>query len=174
NPGELPAGREDIGRVSVVARNGTQAVRAQELVFVEHLRQHAAEPDFVQDGKEAPAGKADLSWIVNRPAQLWASVEEPSEPLQDLRVLVALLRLEEGGCAKRQQAHHGTNLEPVGRGALRSNTPMLSSPRKPPSKTFRPERSLRLTHQVKFSSSFWKQLFSHSVSPCPCSACSKR
>ncbi len=27
---------------------------------------------------------------------------------------------------------------------------MLSSPRKPPSKTLRPERSLRLTHQVKF------------------------
>ena len=44
---------------------------------------------------------------------------------------------------------------------------MLSRPRKPPSKTFRPERSLRLTHQVKFSSSFWKQLLSHSLSPSP-------
>ena len=29
---------------------------------------------------------------------------------------------------------------------------MLSSPRKPPSKTFLPKRSLRFTHQVKFSS----------------------
>ena len=40
---------------------------------------------------------------------------------------------------------------PVGSGALRSKTPMLSSPRKPPSKTFLPKRSLRFTHQVKFS-----------------------
>ena len=41
---------------------------------------------------------------------------------------------------------------PVGSGALRSKTPMLSRPRKPPSKTFLPNRSLRFTHQVKFSS----------------------
>ena len=34
---------------------------------------------------------------------------------------------------------------------------MLSRPRKPPSKTLLPERSLRLTHQVKLSSSFWKR-----------------
>ena len=42
---------------------------------------------------------------------------------------------------------------PVGSGALRSNTPMLSRPRKPPSNTFLPKRSLRFTHQVKFSKS---------------------
>ena len=42
---------------------------------------------------------------------------------------------------------------PVGSGALRSKTPMLSRPRKPPSKTFLPKRSLRFTHQVKFSTS---------------------
>ena len=45
---------------------------------------------------------------------------------------------------------------PVGSGALRSNTPMLSRPRKPPWKTLRPCASLRFTHQVKFSSSLWK------------------
>ena len=39
---------------------------------------------------------------------------------------------------------------PVGSGALRSKTPMLSSPRKPPSNTLRPSRSFRFTHQVKF------------------------
>ena len=44
---------------------------------------------------------------------------------------------------------------PVGSGALRSKTPMLSSPRKPPSKTLLPSRSLRFTHQVKLSRSFW-------------------
>ena len=41
----------------------------------------------------------------------------------------------------------------MGSGALRSKTPMLSRPRKPPSKTFLPNRSLRFTHQVKFSKS---------------------
>ena len=45
---------------------------------------------------------------------------------------------------------------PVGSGALRSKTPMLSRPRKPPSNTFLPKRSLRLTHQVKFSRSLLK------------------
>ena len=40
---------------------------------------------------------------------------------------------------------------PVGSGAERSKTPMLSSPRKPPWKTFRPWASRRLTHQVKLS-----------------------
>ena len=45
---------------------------------------------------------------------------------------------------------------PVGSGALRSNTPMLSSPRKPPSNTFLPKRSLRFAHQVKFNSSLLK------------------
>ena len=45
---------------------------------------------------------------------------------------------------------------PVGSGALRSNTPMLSSPRKPPWKMLRPWASLRFTHQVKFSISLWK------------------
>src|SRR5208337_2942940 len=39
---------------------------------------------------------------------------------------------------------------PVGSGALRSNTPMLSSPRKPPANTLRPSGSLRLTNQLKF------------------------
>ena len=42
---------------------------------------------------------------------------------------------------------------PVGSGALRSKTPMLSRPRKPPWKTFMPSASLRLTHHVKLSSS---------------------
>ncbi len=45
---------------------------------------------------------------------------------------------------------------PVGKGELRSKTPMLSSPRNPPWKTFLPSASLRLIHHVKFRSSLWK------------------
>ncbi len=41
----------------------------------------------------------------------------------------------------------------TGSAAERSNGPMLSRPRKPPSNTLLPSLSLRLTHQVKFSSS---------------------
>ena len=56
---------------------------------------------------------------------------------------------------------------PVGSGAERSNTPMLSRPRKPPWKTFRPSASLRLTHQVKLSSSLWKTRSRNRRSRCP-------
>ena len=57
---------------------------------------------------------------------------------------------------------------PSGRsGWLRSKTPMLSRPRKPPWKALRPSGSLRLTHQVKFSSSLWKTSSRKSVSPRP-------
>src|SRR3954453_8703979 len=63
---------------------------------------------------------------------------------------------------------------PVGSGDERSKTPMLSSPRKPPSNRFFPWRSLRLTHQVKFASSLPKERFRKSMSLRPCSACSLR
>ncbi len=56
---------------------------------------------------------------------------------------------------------------PVGSGALRSNTPMLSSPRKPPWKIFIPSASLRFTHQVKFKSSLWKTRSRKARSPLP-------
>ena len=54
---------------------------------------------------------------------------------------------------------------PVGSGLLRSNTPMLSSPRNPPWNRFRPSASLRFTHHVKFSSSLWKTRSRNTMSP---------
>ena len=56
---------------------------------------------------------------------------------------------------------------PVGSGALRSNTPMLSSPRKPPWKMLRSSASLRLSHQPKLRISFWKAFSRNSRSPVP-------
>jgi hypothetical protein len=44
----------------------------------------------------------------------------------------------------------------TGRAAERSIGPMLSRPRKPPSKTLSPWLSFRLTHHVKLISSLWK------------------
>ena len=46
-----------------------------------------------------------------------------------------------------------SRVPPPGSWALRSKTPMLSSPRKPPWNRFFPLGSFRLTHQVKFTSS---------------------
>src|SRR5207248_3037902 len=54
---------------------------------------------------------------------------------------------------------------PVGNWLLRSNTPMLSSPRKPPWNTLRPSASLRMTHQVKFSISLWNTRSRNARSP---------
>src|SRR5271165_6775854 len=67
-----------------------------------------------------------------------------------------------------------SRLPPVGRGALRSKTPILSSPRKPPSNRLLPKRSLRFTHQLKFSISLANERFRNSRSPLPLRACSVR
>ena len=83
----LAAGVNDIGMVGVVARQRADAVGAQELVLVEHLRQHAAELGFVQDRSQPAAGDAGLSRVVDRRAQFGPSVEEPLEPLREFRVL---------------------------------------------------------------------------------------
>src|SRR5256885_13032209 len=58
-------------------------------------------------------------------------------------------------------------LPPVGSGAERSKTPILSRPRKPPSKTFLPSVSLRLTHHVKLRRSFWNAFSRKSRSATP-------
>src|SRR5262249_8046584 len=63
---------------------------------------------------------------------------------------------------------------PVGSGALLSQTPILSSPRKPPSNALLPVRSLRFTHQVQLSLSLWKARSSQSIAPCPRRICSNR
>src|SRR4029453_14643122 len=60
-----------------------------------------------------------------------------------------------------------SSVPPVGSGALRSKTPMLSSPRNPPSNTLSPDASLRFTHQVKFISSLWNMPSRNARSPFP-------
>ena len=60
-----------------------------------------------------------------------------------------------------------SRVPPVGSGALRSKTPMLSSPRKPPWKTLSPLGSFRFTHQVKLMTSFWKTCWRKREIPLP-------
>ena len=110
----LAAGVDDVGMVGMVARQRADAVRAEELVLVEHLRQHAAELGLVQDGSEPAARDAGLRRVVDRGAQLGTGVEEPLEPLAELGVLRQQLPLEDRGRAQGQQADHRPNLEPLG------------------------------------------------------------
>ena len=56
---------------------------------------------------------------------------------------------------------------PVGNGALRSKTPILSSPRNPPSKRFLPSRSLQFTQHPKFEVSLPKTRLRNSRSVLP-------
>ena len=57
--------------------------------------------------------------------------------------------------------------QPAGTSRDRSKTPMLSIPRKPPSKRSEPSASLRLTHQLKFRSSLVRTRLRKSVSRAP-------
>jgi hypothetical protein len=61
---------------------------------------------------------------------------------------------------------------PPGTAELRSKTPMLSRPRKPPWKMLLPSESARLTHQVKWSSSLWNMVSRNTRSPAPVARCS--
>src|SRR5665213_147366 len=73
------------------------------------------------------------------------------------------IQLVESDCSSR---------EPSGRVALRSKTPILSMPRKPPSNILLPSLSLRFTHQVKLSSNFRNTVSRNFVSPFPVAALS--
>ena len=66
DPVFLAAGMDDIGVIGVVARQRADAEGAEELVLVEHLRQHAAELDFIEDRCEAAARDPGLHRVVDR------------------------------------------------------------------------------------------------------------
>src|SRR6202035_1937562 len=65
-----------------------------------------------------------------------------------------------------------SRIDPSGRGEFRSNSPILSIPRKPPSKILFPCSSFRFTHQVKFTSSFMYMVSRNFVSAMPVRALS--
>ena len=75
----LVADVEHVGMLGVVARERPDAVGAEELVLVEHLRQHAAELRLVQDCGEPAARLTGLGRVVDERGQLRARLEEPPE-----------------------------------------------------------------------------------------------
>jgi hypothetical protein len=66
-----------------------------------------------------------------------------------------------------------SSVPPEGSGRERSNTPTLSSPRKPPENTWLPSASFLFTHQVKFMRSFWNALSRNAWSGFPSSTVSR-
>ena len=105
---------EHIGMLGVVAREGTDAVGAQELLLVEHLRQHPAEPGFVQDRSEPPARTPELDRIVDRGRQLRTRLEELPEPVAHLGILPLKFSLERRDRTQGKQADHGSHLQTLG------------------------------------------------------------
>jgi hypothetical protein len=80
--------------LGVVARQRPDAVRAQELLLVEHLGEHPAKLRFVQDGTEPPARMASLRRVVDEGPELRARLEKPVQALSQLGVLRQELALE--------------------------------------------------------------------------------
>ena len=98
----------------VEARERPDAVGAEEFVFIEHLRQHAAELGFIEDRAEPAARVADLARIVNEGRQLRARLEEALKPFHDLGILLPEFAFENRDRAERQQPDHGANLQALG------------------------------------------------------------
>ena len=89
-------------------------VRAEKLVLVEHLRQHATEPRFVENRRQTPARDAQFQRIVNGRAQLGPRFQEPMEPLGEFGTLRQQFPFEHGRRAQRKQADHRPNLQTLG------------------------------------------------------------
>src|SRR5215831_15309997 len=63
--------------LGVIPGQGANAVRAKELLLVEHGRQHPTQAGFVQNRAEPAARIPVLEWIVDKGCQLWTRREEP-------------------------------------------------------------------------------------------------
>src|SRR3954454_3397849 len=88
------AGGRDVRMVRMAARKRADAIRAQELVLVEHDGEHPAKLALVHDGEEAASAGARLAWIVEVRGELGPRIHEPLELLQHLGVLAEEVRLE--------------------------------------------------------------------------------
>src|SRR3954452_25603207 len=105
-------GGRDVRMVRVAARERADAIRAEELVLVEHDGEHPAKLALVHDGEEAAPADARLARIVEARGELGPRIDEPLELLQHLGVLAEEIRLEGGGGAEGQEADHRPDLEP--------------------------------------------------------------
>ena len=71
---------DGVGVISMVPRERADAEGAQELVLVEHLRQHAAELVFAQDRSEPATANTELHRVVDGRVQFGTVGEKPLQP----------------------------------------------------------------------------------------------
>src|SRR5271166_5691725 len=107
----------DDERMIVVALGEcSNPVRTEEFVLVEHARQNAAQPVLVDQRSHTALAIPEMTgpgWmyaVKQFGHTLVAFMQDLSHP----RYPVALPRLDDGGRAQGQQAHHGADLEPPG------------------------------------------------------------
>ena len=84
----LAARVEHVGMLRVKARERTDAVRAEEFFFIEHLLQHVAEFGFIQNGAETAILLPDLARIVNERPQFRPRLNESFQAVHDVRILL--------------------------------------------------------------------------------------
>ena len=75
-------------RVSgVIAREGPDAIWTEELVLVEHRRQHAPKLALAQDRREPPIRVAHLQRIVDEGPQFRMTLDEPEDAVPRVGIL---------------------------------------------------------------------------------------
>ena len=97
-------------------RERADAVGAQELVLVEHLRQDPAEPLRVDQGQDAPLGHAEMTRAggVHGLHQFGHPVQAFCHTVERPRNAFPLPLLDHRGGAQGKEPHHGAHLEPLG------------------------------------------------------------
>src|SRR5215471_10677381 len=86
--------------LGMIAGQGANAVGAEELLLVEHGRQHPTQAGFVQNRAEPSARIPVLERIVDKGCQLWTRREESYQAFAQLREPPQHPPLEDGDCAQ--------------------------------------------------------------------------
>jgi hypothetical protein len=95
----------------MVAGERAYAVGTQELVFVEHRRQYAAQLALIEDGRQLATGMARRVRVVNECGEFRARLHEFAQSPFRLGNRVHKVPGKGGDRAQRKESHHGANLE---------------------------------------------------------------
>src|SRR4051812_24441990 len=96
------------------ARERTDTVRAQELLLIEHDREHPAKLGFIEDRGEPRASTTGLEWVVDEGPQMRMALQKLQQTLGKNRVLREQATVKDGDRAQRQEPNHGANFQTLG------------------------------------------------------------
>jgi len=97
--------------VGVVARQGADAVWAEELLLIEHPRQDPTQLGLVHGGQHPPPVHPRDAGVMDGGEQLGHGIDPPAQPLLQVIADGRALQREDARGADRQQAHHRAHLE---------------------------------------------------------------